>query len=158
MPRAPTPTQKPKIDLSNVSKPGDVLKAILQKKEQEAAVQQPRAARHARHASDSTALPRRLRNQRQSLRRLSHARQRPPQQPSVVGARSRSRAPRQNRSAAASGRRRLWRLRREHPGHPPPSHRRVLSVGKPPVGVPPLLTVTERPPGRRCRADLARSR
>ena len=28
---------KPKIDLSKVSKPGDVLKAILQKKEQEAA-------------------------------------------------------------------------------------------------------------------------
>ena len=34
---------RPKIDLSRVSKPGDVLKAILQKKEQEAAVQ-PRAA------------------------------------------------------------------------------------------------------------------
>jgi translation initiation factor IF-2 len=35
---------KPKIDLSHVSKPGDVLKAILQKKEQEAAAVPPRAA------------------------------------------------------------------------------------------------------------------
>ncbi|HEV2462365.1 MAG TPA: translation initiation factor IF-2 [Acidobacteriaceae bacterium] len=34
---------KPKIDLSKVSKPGDVLKAILQKKEQEAAATTPRA-------------------------------------------------------------------------------------------------------------------
>ncbi|HTW45365.1 MAG TPA: translation initiation factor IF-2 [Acidobacteriaceae bacterium] len=36
---------KPKIDLSHVSKPGDVIKAILQKKEQEAAAHQPPAPR-----------------------------------------------------------------------------------------------------------------
>ncbi|MFZ0663465.1 MAG: translation initiation factor IF-2 N-terminal domain-containing protein, partial [Acidobacteriaceae bacterium] len=39
---------KPKIDLSKVSKPGDVLKAILQKKEQEAAARaRPSSAKPA---------------------------------------------------------------------------------------------------------------
>jgi translation initiation factor IF-2 len=37
-----TEAPRPKIDLSKVSKPGDVLKAILQKKEQEAAAASPR--------------------------------------------------------------------------------------------------------------------
>ena len=63
----PTADNKPKFDLSNVSKPGDALKAILERKQAEAAAKAP----PPRPAAVVVAPPSRRSRPSQSRRRAS---------------------------------------------------------------------------------------